>query len=223
MPEITSLQIGRVATYTHSGAGDGRSRAWQTAFFKTPVTGTVFIGPLGLAGDEQADRQNHGGLEKAVLAYSADHYPTWRSRLQLPEMPAGAFGENLTIAGLEEAGVCLGDRWQAAGVVLEVSQPRQPCWKMARRWQISDLPKQVIQNGQTGWYLRVLTAGELTAGTALALIARPFPAWTIARANRLFYHERQNVAELSELANVPSLSAAWREGVLQRLAELSQR
>jgi MOSC domain-containing protein YiiM len=219
MPILVSLQIGRAANYPHVGAGDGRPGTWRTAFFKSPVSGSVFVGEFGLAGDEQADRENHGGLEKAVLAYSADHYAWWRSQIGLPDMPAGAFGENLTIAGLDEASVCVGDRWQAAGVVLEVSQPRQPCWKLGRRWQNVDLPRQVIQNGKSGWYLRVVKEGELIAGTSLELIARPHADWTIARANRLFYHERQDVAGLLELAHVAALSAAWREGILQRVAE----
>ena len=117
---------------------------------------------MGIAGDQQADRENHGGLDKAVLAYSADHYAFWRVHLNLPDMPHGGFGENLTIAGLDESSVCIGDRWQAGNVVFEVSQPRQPCWKMGRRWNIADLPKQVIQNGKSGWYLRVLVEGELS-------------------------------------------------------------
>lgn len=218
MPTIVSIQVGRPKTYAHAVAADGKDRSWSTAFFKTLVPGSVRAGELGIEGDDQADRKNHGGLDKAVLAYSADHYPYWRQHLSLPDMPPGSFGENLTIAGLEESTVCIGDRWQAGGVLFEVSQPRQPCWKMARRWQIVDLPKQVIQNGRSGWYLRVLAAGELSAGLAIELVSRPRPTWTIARASRLLYHEPDNVAALEELANLPELSRAWREELLERIA-----
>src|SRR5207253_10466871 len=107
--------------------------------------------------------------------------------------------------------VCIGDQWRADNVVFEVSQPRQPCWKMARRWQIVDLPKQVIANGKSGWYLRVLEEGDLVAGMSIDLVTRSRPNWTIARASRLLYHEKDNVAALEELANVPELSRAWRE------------
>lgn len=218
MPTIVSIQTGRATTYDHGGAADGKNRSWTTAFLKTPVEGSVRLGELGIEGDEQADRKNHGGLDKAVLAYSAEHYAYWREHFSLAVMPHGGFGENLTIAGSEESTVCIGDRWRSGDVVFEVSQPRQPCWKMARRWQIVDLPKQVIQNGRSGWYLRVLEAGELTAGMAIELASRPRPVWTVARASRLLYHEQGNVAGMEELANLPELSRAWREELLERIA-----
>jgi len=218
MPTIVSIQIGQPTTYVHDGAVDGKKRLWTTAFFKTAVSGSVQVGSLGVRGDQQADREHHGGIDKAVLAYSADHYPFWRTHLNLPDMPQGGFGENLTIAEVEETGVCIGDRWRAGNVLLEVSQPRQPCWKMGRRWQIVDLPKQVIQCGKGGWYLRVLEEGELAAGVAIELLLRPHPAWTIARATRLLYFENHDVAALEALANVAELSRAWREELLERMA-----
>jgi MOSC domain-containing protein YiiM len=218
MPTIVSIQVGRPQTYEYEHPADGKSRNWTTAFFKFPVLGNVYAGELGLAGDEQADHKNHGGIDKAVLAYSADHYTYWRDHLSLPDLPFGGFGENLTVAGLDESGVCIGDRWQAGAVLFEVSQPRQPCWKMGRRWQIPDLPKQVIQNGKSGWYLRVLNGGELTAGVSLELVSRPHPTWTITRASRLLYHEPDNVAGFEGLANLPELSHAWREELLERIA-----
>jgi MOSC domain-containing protein YiiM len=197
---------------------DGKSRSWRTAFFKTPIDDSVAVTDTGIGGDEQADRENHGGMDKAVLAYSADHYVYWRLHLDLPDMPYGGFGENLTMAGLDETAVCIGDRWKAGKVVFEVSQPRQPCWKMGRRWQIVDLPKQVIQNGKSGWYLRVIERGELTSGLPIDLVWRPRPAWTIARASRLLYHESDNLAGLQELADLPELSHAWREELLDKVA-----
>jgi MOSC domain-containing protein YiiM len=218
MPTIVSIQVGRPISYVQESPADGKSRAWRTAFFKTPVAGVVGITESGVAGDEQADRENHGGIDKAVLAYSADHYAYWRPHLDLPDMPHGSFGENLTIAGLDETSVCIGDRWQAGDVVFEVAQPRQPCWKMGRRWQIVDLPKQVIQNGKSGWYLRVIKSGELTSGLSIDLVARPRPTWTVARASRLLYHEPDNLAGLQELADVPELSRAWREELFEKIA-----
>jgi MOSC domain-containing protein YiiM len=218
MPSIASIQIGQATRYEYDSPADGKSRAWTTAFFKTPVAGSVHVGAPGLAGDQQADRENHGGIDKAVLAYAADHYAFWREHLSLPDIPYGGFGENLTIAGSEESTVCIGDRWRAGSVEFEVSQPRQPCWKMGRRWQVSDLPKQVIQNGRSGWYLRILSEGNLAAGNEIELVSRPRPSWTVARANRILYHENDNVGLLEELANLPELSRAWREELLERIA-----
>jgi MOSC domain-containing protein YiiM len=218
MPAIISVQVGQPTTYEYEGARDGKSRQWTTAFFKSHVVGRVHVGSMGLTGDQQADRENHGGLDKAVLAYSADHYSYWRPHLQLPDIPHGGFGENLTIAGLDETGVCIGDQWRAGDLLLEVSQPRQPCWKMGRRWRIPDLPKQVIQNGKSGWYLRVVAEGPLSAPAEIELHSRPRPSWTIARASRLLYHENENIAALQELADLPELSRAWREELLERIA-----
>jgi MOSC domain-containing protein YiiM len=218
MPLIVSIQIGQATKYEYEAPADGKRREWTTAFFKAPVDGSVHVGAMGLEGDQQADQKNHGGIDKAVLAYSADHYAYWREHLCLPDIPFGGFGENLTIAGAEESTVCIGDCWRAGGIEFEVSQPRQPCWKMGRRWKIPDLPKQVIQNGRSGWYLRVLNEGELSDGTEIELVSRPRPNWTVARANRLLYHENDNVGLLEELANVPQLSRAWREELLERIA-----
>jgi MOSC domain-containing protein YiiM len=217
--KVASIQIGRATPYVHLAAHDGNSREWTTAFFKTPVNGSVQVGSLGVAGDEQADRNHHGGPDKAVLAYSADHYPYWREHLSLPDMPHGGFGENLTIAGLTEDAVCIGDTWRAGGVVFQVTQPRQPCWKMSRRWNVADLARQVIANCKSGWYLRVQESGELQAGAAIELVARPHPAWTLARANRLMHHQKDELSLAAELAALPELSAAWRTSLTERIAK----
>ncbi len=219
MPTILSINIGHAATHLDERAADGNDRRWSTAFFKTPVAGPGHVGSLGVVGDEQADREHHGGPEKAVLAYSADHYAYWRAHLNLPDLPYGGFGENLTIHSLTEDSVCIGDTWRAGDVLLQVTQPRQPCWKMSRRWQIADLARQVTANGKSGWYLRVLESGELAAGTAIELIARPHPAWTVARASDLMHVRKADLEEAAELASLPELSAAWQAALNQRLAK----
>jgi MOSC domain-containing protein YiiM len=217
MPTLLSIQIGQPTEYLHDGHADGNAQTWTTAFFKRPVAGPVWVSRTNVAGDRQADVVNHGGCDKAVLAYSADLYPFWRARLNLPEMPHGGFGENLTIAGLDETRVCIGDTWRAGPVVFQVTQPRQPCWKMSRRWQIADLAKQVIANGKSGWYLRVLGEGSLAAGVTLELVAQPHPDWPVARASELFHHRKDDLAGARELASLPELSAVWRESLHSRL------
>jgi len=219
MPVIVSLQAARPATYVHAGHADGKASTWTTAFFKTPAAGSIRVNSLGLDGDEQADKENHGGPDKAVLAYSAEHYAYWRQHLDLPDMPHGGFGENLTVAGVDETTVCIGDTWRAGVVVFQITQPRQPCWKMSRRWQIADLARQVIANGMSGWYLRVLAGGQLSPGTALELIARPHPKWTVARASDLFHHRKDDLAAAAELAALPELSAAWKASLENRIAK----
>src|ERR1700684_3044472 len=136
---LTSLQVGMPRNYGFEDAADTHDKSWTTGFFKAPIDGPIFVGTTNLAGDGQADLKNHGGVDKAVLAYSADHYPKWRDELGMPAMPHGAFGENLTFAGLSEESVSIGDILRIDAVTFEVSQPRQPCWKLARRWRMHEL------------------------------------------------------------------------------------
>src|SRR5580658_8905452 len=207
MPETTaptgtlfSIQAAKPAFYGIEEAPDPHDRPWVTGFFKQPVAGAIFAGATNLAGDGQADLKHHGGVDKAVLAYSADHYPDWRSQLNLPGMPSGAFGENLTITGFREETVCIGYIFRIGPVTFEVSQPRQPCWKLARRWRLHELTGLVVRNGRSGWYLRVLEEGWIEAPMPVRLIERPNPAWSIARANQILPHRRTDLPLTLELA-----------------------
>jgi MOSC domain-containing protein YiiM len=216
-PTLASIQVGQPTNYGHDNAVDPHDRPWTTAFFKSPITGPALVGRTNLVGDAQADRENHGGIDKAVLAYAASHYELWREELSRPDLCYGGFGENLTIAGLTEENVCIGDIWSLGEAVFQVSQPRQPCWKLARRWRITDLTAQVIANGRTGWYLRVLQEGWIDAGQPLKLIERRQPDWTVARANEVMHHRKSDVSLARELVGLPELSAAWRASMRKRI------
>ena len=207
--EILSIQVGVPSEYGDDAATDPQDRRWFTGFYKTPITGPVEVQALGLVGDGQADPRFHGGPDKAVLAYSADHYPAWRDELGIPEMTSGAFGENLTITGLTEHNVCIGDVYQVGEVIFQVTQPRQPCWKLARRWKWPELPKIVIRTNRCGWYFRVLQPGIITAPTPIILTERPAAEWTIVRANSVMYAKERSL-ERAVLADLPWLSDEWR-------------
>jgi MOSC domain-containing protein YiiM len=196
------------ASYGSGDALDLHDRAWTTGFFKSPVEGPVAVGTTNLDGDGQADLENHGGVDKAVLAYSADHYSKWRRELGM-DMPHGAFGENLTIAGLDEGSVHIGDVFGIGDAELEVSQPRQPCWKLARRWRMHELPGLVVQNGRSGWYLRVLKPGRIARQMSVTLLQRPNPQWSIARANEILYRGKNDSVLTRRLADVPRLADSW--------------
>jgi MOSC domain-containing protein YiiM len=217
---LYSIQIGSPKNYGFEDAVDAHDKPWTTGFFKMPIEGPVFVGATNLDGDGQADLINHGGIDKAVLAYSADHYSKWRNELQLPDMPYGAFGENLTIAGWNEESVYIGDIFRIGAVTFEVSQPRQPCWKLARRWRMHELTGLVVSNGRSGWYLRVLEQGWIESQMPVALIERPNPAWPIARANEIFLHRKTDLALTLELAGVPRLAGSWVEELHERALRL---
>ena len=220
-PTLLSIQVGLPRSFGTPEATEPMDRHWTTGFFKKAVVGPVRVGLANLEGDGQADLINHGGPDKAVLAYSADHYAPWRKELRMPDLPFGAFGENFTVAGQTEAAVCIGDRWALGEVRLEVSQPRLPCWKLARRWRIKDLTLHVHRTGRSGWYFRVLSEGSVTAGLGWQLEARPFPDWTVGRANHLWLHDRGNVVDASRLSAIPSLAASWKEMLSHRIQELT--
>ena len=195
-------------------------QAKPSAIAKSPVAGRVRIGPEGLEGDAQADRRNHGGPEKALHLYPLDHASAWRA--ELPEAPdlleaPGAFGENLSTRGLTEAGVCVGDLWRAGTALLQVSQARQPCWKLNARFGVPDMAQRVQASGRTGWYVRVIETGAVAAGDVLALVERPHPDWTLARLLHVFYVDRLDRAALAEIAALETLSASWRALAARRL------
>jgi MOSC domain-containing protein YiiM len=187
---------------------------WCSAFFKDPVAGPVHLARENLAGDRQADLRVHGGPDKAVCVYAAGNYPLWRRELGVEVCGPGWFGENFTVEGQSELTVCIGDIYRVGSALAQVSQPRGPCWKLARRWGVPDLGRRVIESRRSGWYLRVLEEGEVTAGDELTLEDRAHPRWTVARVNELTYARGQAAARVKlervELASCPALAPNWR-------------
>ena len=213
---IISIQVGQPETTIRANsASQSSERSWTTGFGKKPLAGNIRLHKLNLEGDAQADLKHHGGPDKAVCVYPGSHYPFWRELLGI-ELSCGAFGENLTVAELTEASVCIGDVWQIGDARVQVSQPRQPCWKLSRWWNIEDLAVRVQQTGRTGWYLRVLEEGGLEAGAEITLIDQPHPDWTIAAANELMHRHKNNIASAGELAAIPELSESWRDTLTRR-------
>lgn len=190
--------------------GDPPWRKRLSAIGKVPVAGVVRLGTLGLEGDAQVDRKHHGGPDRALNVYSADHFADWRVRLDLPDLHFGAFGENLTVSGLDERTVCIGDIFAVGAAQVQVTQPREPCWKLARKLNVKDLVAQVQRLGRTGWYMRVLREGAVEAGLPFALVSRPHPEWSLDRAFGVYRARNTDPATAAELALCPALSEDWR-------------
>lgn len=208
---IASLQVGGVQEVVPQGTGEWWDKSWTTGFFKPAAAGRVWLGYEGFAGDEQADRRFHGGVDKAVCVYPAEHYAYWKSEFPDVAFEHGAFGENLTVEGLTERDVCVGDRYRCGQALVEVSQPREPCWKLARRWQIKTFPVLVLKAGFTGFYFRVLQHGFVAAGDSIELVERPVPQWTIQRCNEVAHDRQSSAAQARELAEVSPLSGSWKD------------
>lgn len=205
---VVSIQVGQAKQYVND---DGK--AWTSAIHKHPVNGPVQIRETGVVGDQQVDLKNHGGTDKAILAYSADHFSNWVKEFekfgQVPNL-GGAFGENLTITGLQENRVCIGDIFKIGTARLQVSQPRQPCWKLSSRWNIPKLEVAVQKTGRTGWYLRIVESGIVEAGDEIVLIDRLHSDWSIAAANGVMYAKPRLAEDDLCLAACESLSNAWK-------------
>jgi MOSC domain-containing protein YiiM len=214
---LVAIHVGLPEEYGITGSAEPMDRPWKSAIFKKPVTGAVWLGRCNLAGDAQADPQNHGGPDKAVNAYPAEHYSHWRTVLGAPTMELGAFGENFTIEGLLERDVCIGDVFAVGNAVVGISQPRQPCWKLARRWRRKDLPVLVEASGFTGWYFRVLQEGFVEQQTLIRLIERPYPEWTVTRANHIMHGSTAEKEAIRKLAACPALSVSWKATLEKRI------
>jgi MOSC domain-containing protein YiiM len=212
-PRIASIQVGSVQTSGSPGSTEIEDRCWTSAFDKQPIAGPVVVTTLGIVGDAVADTENHGGPDKAILCYASSHYSAWQASHPQHNMMAGGFGENLTVEGLDEWCVCIGDRYETEHCSFEVSQPRQPCWKISRRWADASLTKAVAQSGRTGWYLRVLTPGQLSVGEVLTLTHRPHPTWTVGRANDVLFGRLFDRLSVMELMRLPELSSDWKASI----------
>ncbi|MBR2174998.1 MOSC domain-containing protein [Sphingopyxis sp.] len=204
--EILAVLLGKVRPFR----GDDE----PSAIGKLPVAELVAVGPMGLAGDEQADRTVHGGIDKAIHHYPADHYDWWRGYLDdAPLLDApGAFGENISTTGLDEGNVFLGDRFRLGTALVEVTQARQPCWKLDHRFQAKGVMAQVVKTRRTGWYYRVLEPGHVRVGDALDLVERPYPEWPLASLFALLIggEAKDRLADLRALRDVPVLAETWK-------------
>jgi MOSC domain-containing protein YiiM len=194
-----------------------RGRRVRTSIFKTPVSRRVAVRRDNVEGDLQADLSVHGGPEKAVYAYPAEHYPFWRSELPDEDLPWGSFGENLTTDGLLESDVRIGDRYRVGTAELVVTQPRMPCYKLGIRFGRPDIVKRFLQSGRSGFYLAVEREGDAGAGDAIDLVARDGRGLTVADVVALYATDAANQELLARATEHPSLPAAWRDYFRQRL------
>jgi MOSC domain-containing protein YiiM len=218
--------VGRVGAVLTGKVGPLGEFGKLSAIDKHPVAGRVRLGETGLDGDEQAEPKHHGTPEKALHHYPFDHYAVWRGEWDdrlgaagLARLAAcGAFGENISTLGMTEANVCVGDVYRIGAAIVQISQPRQPCWKLNLRFACDDMSRRVQQTLRTGWYYRVLEGGEIGAGDRIERLARVHPDWTVERLLRVLYVERDDRAALEQMANLQTLTSSWRTTAAKRLA-----
>ena len=213
---LQSVQVGTPHRYGTAGAVDAPSRSWETSFVRAPSAAPRWLHTTHLDGNAQADTQNHGRPDQAVLLYAAAHYPAWRAELGRPEIGPGGFAENFTVDGPTEATVCIGDTYALGDARIQVTGPRYPCTKIERRWGLPGLTARVAETGRTGWYCRVLREGLIEPDLPVTLVERPFPAWTVALTNDLGHGRNRDLAAAQALAACPLLPEFWQRLVVRR-------
>ena len=211
--EIVSVNVGRPREV------EWRGDVVRTSIFKEPVVGPVAVRRLNLKGDEQSDLSVHGGPNKAVYAYHAEHYEFWRNELPEAEFRWGSFGENLTSAGLpREDGVHIGDRLRAGSALFAVTQPRLPCFKLSVRFGRADMVKRFLASGRTGFYFSVVEEGVVAAGDAVEFMSRDPGRVSVADITRLYAHDRGDLETMRRAAALEALPEDWRRWFADRVA-----
>ena len=183
-----------------------RGNAVRTAIWKDPVAGPVKFGGHKVEGDEQGNPEVHGGPDKAVYAYAAEDYEWWSSELGRELGPA-TFGENLTLRGVDVSHALVGERWRVGGTLLEVAQPRIPCFKLGIRMGSQRFPSRFAAAGRPGAYLRVVAEGEIGTGDPAEVVHRPGHGLSVAEVSRIYHDDH---AQAGRLLQVPELAGTWR-------------
>lgn len=210
--KLVSVNVARPRPVEYQG------QTVATGIFKQPVAGRVRLRTLNLDGDQQGDLSVHGGPNKAVYAYPAEHYAFWQKELPGMALPWGMFGENFTTEGLLEDNVRIGDRFRIGTAEVVVTQPRIPCFKLGIKFGRMDMVKRFLASGRSGFYLSVAQEGEVAAGDAIEFLHRDPVGLTVADILCLYVSDKNNWDELEHAANLEALPAGWREHFQKRIS-----
>jgi MOSC domain-containing protein YiiM len=205
--KVLSVNVGGVRAFDYNG------RPARSAIWKSPLPGRIAARGVNLAGDDQADRQAHGGPDKAVYAYAVEDARWWEQEIGRGLAP-GEFGENLTTAGIEVNAALVGERWQVGTTVLEVSEPRIPCWRLGVRMNDRVFPRRFTEALRPGAYLRIVVEGSVGAGDEIRVVERPDHGLTIRDVFRIYTRDRD---EVQRLLTVPRMSESWKRWALDWL------
>jgi MOSC domain-containing protein YiiM len=198
--KVLSVNVGGVREFDYNG------RPAKSAIWKSPVVGRIAARGVNLAGDDQADRQAHGGPDKVVYAYAVEDVRWWEQQIGR-SLAYGEFGENLTIEGMEANDARVGERWQIGSLLLEVSEPRIPCWRLGVRMNDKTFPRRFTEALRPGPYFRMVAEGDVGAGDEIRVVERPDHDLTIRDVFRIYTRDRE---EVERLLAVPRMSASWR-------------
>jgi MOSC domain-containing protein YiiM len=211
--KLLSVNVSRPREVAHG------SETVTTGIFKEPAEGRVMLGTLNLDGDGQADLVGHGGIYKAAYAYSVENYEFWKRELGREDLSFGQFGENFTVEGMPEDEVHIGDVFRVGGALVEVTQPRVPCYKLALKMGLKGFEKRFLATCRVGFYLRVLEEGEVGAGDGVDRVRIDPERITVREMCHLLYFDPENLEGARKALRIRALSPGWRQSFEQRLAK----
>ena len=197
---VLSVNVGEVREFEYNG------RPAKSAIWKSPVSGRIAVRGVNVAGDTQADRKAHGGPDKAVYAYAIEDLRWWENQIGR-SLSYGVFGENLTTEGIDVNNSLVGERWEIGTVVLEISEPRVPCWRLGVRMDDKLFPRYFTDALRPGAYLRIIVEGDVAAGDEIRVVKKPDHNLTIRDTFRIYTRDRN---EIERLLAVPQISESWR-------------
>jgi MOSC domain-containing protein YiiM len=203
--KLLSVNVSQLTTVAYRG------RSVTTGIFKAPVDGRMMVRRTNLDGDRQADLSVHGGADKAVYVYPSEHYVAWAHELGRSDLAFGQFGENLTVEGMLEETVHIGDTFRIGGALFEITQPRVPCYKLGIKMGSAQFPKTFLASNRTGYYVRVLEEGQVGAGDSIERITTDTERMTVQQTVRLAFFEQDDVAMLEKVLRIRALSQEWRD------------
>lgn len=209
--QLLSISLGLPRTVDHNG------KPVLTGIFKQPVTGPVSVKSAGLEGDGQADLQNHGGLNKAIYVYTVENYAYWQQALGRTAMPHGQFGENFTVDGMPDEAICIGDTFKLGNIIVQVTQPRVPCFKLGLRMGFPEFVGQFMTSGRVGFYWRVLQTGSVCAGDMIEQINADPEKLNIRDAMLAMQEGPRQQEVIHRALSIAALSDAWRDSLQRRL------
>ena len=207
--KIVSVNVGTPKEFEYKG------RTAQSAIWKTPVNGRVAARGINLDGDDQADRKAHGGYDKAVYAYAIEDIKWWEGQLDR-ELNPGMFGENLTTEGIEVNDALVGEHWEIGNTVLEVSEPRIPCWRLGVRMDDKTFPRKFTEAMRPGPYLRIIQEGEIGAGDVIKVVDRPDHGLSIRDVFRIYTQDRAEFKRILEVDKMSDDGKKWANDQLQK-------
>ena len=206
---VVSVNVGRPRDVDRNG------RPAKTAIWKMPVSGRIQARGVNLDGDDQADRQAHGGPDKAIYAYATEDHRWWEADLER-NIDVGGFGENLTTEGIDLTAAVVGERWQVGGTVLEVSEPRLPCWRLNLRMNDTRFVQRFTTAGRPGTYLRIVEEGDIGTGDSIEILSSPDHGMTVGEVAHIFRHNRPAADRLLAVDELSDAWKAWAQSTVDR-------